>query len=284
MEPLSFIAILREYWNITRRIIASLFIVLISVLMRKFAINVWGRVVQGIEFTAKEKSIGVRIEEHYAKPARHFINLVFIGLTFIMLLGVWGLTGIFEGLFIGAGVATVIIGFAAQGILSDFLAGVMIFFDHPFKIGDWIKVKDVEGIVTDVTMRSTRIKSFDGEYVTIPNRKMAEEIILNKSRGDLRLRVLFGVDYNADVGKAVELALQAVKSKEGVLVNPQPSVNITELGGSSVNLELLFWISDPGMDKVLDLRTEVMSEVKKLFEENGIQIPFQHVEVIQHPR
>lgn len=282
MAPTLF-EIFTAYQHIFWKAIATVLFILFLVVVKKFVDNILDRIMQGFKIAARHRIYGLRIEEQYAKPARHFITLIFIIIAIVTLLGIWELADVFGSLILGAGVAAVVIGFAAQGMLSDLIGGIMIFFDHPFKIGEWIKVREIEGTVTDISFRSTRILSFDGEYVTIPNRKLSEEIITNKTRrSNLRVRVGIGIDFETDIGKATDIALKVIIAQDDVLDNPVPEVVVLDLGSSSVNLELRFWVSNLMKPNVIRLKSDIIHAVKKEFENNGIFIPFQHIELIHH--
>jgi len=272
-----------SYESILLKITASVLIVLALIVVKTLVDKVLLRVMRGFSLSARNRRIGLHLTEQYVKPTRHLFSLVFLVIGILILMGIWGLSDVFGSVLIGAGVTAVVVGFAAQGVLSDFIAGVMIILDSPFSIGEWISVGDADGIVTDVSLRSTRIKSFDGEYVTIPNRKIAEQVVVNKSRRTkLRLSVSIGVDYEADVEKAIKIAEKVMESQELVLDDPPPEAIVSELAASSVNLSLRFWVRKIGKDDTLRLKSEVITKTKKKLEEAGMSIPFQHIELIQH--
>jgi small conductance mechanosensitive channel len=249
---------------------------------RRILLKLLERIMHGFKIATGRRVYDLKIEEYYIKPVKHFLSILLFSVGALMVLGIWGLAGVLEGVVIGAGVAAVVLGFAAQGILADMMAGIMILLDHPLRIGDWVEVAGVDGIVRDISIRATRIRNFDGEVVTIPNRKMAEEIIINRSRNPtLRLRVDIGIDFNADVGKAIDLALDAVKSNDSILENPEPSVIVKGLGESSVNLEVRFWVRRMDRSETLKLKSEVITRVKKAFDDKGVKIPFPHLELIE---
>jgi len=140
------------------------------------------KLMDGIFVSSHKRVYRLSLVEHYGKPLHHITPFVLFVLSFFLVLGIWGLGEVIQTALYGAGIAALVIGFASQSILSDFVAGVLILMDQPFKIGEWIQVGPVEGIVSDITIKSTRIRSFDNEYVTLPNSKVSVETVINRTR------------------------------------------------------------------------------------------------------
>ena len=190
-----------------------------------------------------------------------------------VILGMWDID--LSGLLVGAGFLGIVVGMAARQTLGALLAGFVLMFSRPFEIGDWVQIDDEEGIVTDISIVNTRIQTFDGEYVMIPNDTVSGDKIVNKSRkGRLRLEVEVGVDYEADVEGAAELAEETMKELDEVLTVPTPKVELKELGSSSVVLLLRAWIDKPSARREWRARTAIIENVKTAFDDAGIKIPF----------
>ncbi|WP_440990047.1 mechanosensitive ion channel family protein [Haloarchaeobius baliensis] len=191
----------------------------------------------------------------------------------IVALGIWNVE--LTGLLVGAGFAGIVIGMAARQTLGAVLAGFVLMFSRPFEIGDWIQIGDVEGIVTDISIFNTRIQTFDGEYVMFPNDVVSGQQITNRSRkGRLRLEVEVGVDYDADVEEAVEIAAEAIDDLDTILTVPTPQVVVKRFGDSAVVLGIRFWIDNPSARRKWRARTAVVTAVKEAFDEAGVSIPF----------
>lgn len=180
------------------------------------------------------------------------------------------------GLLVGAGFLGIVVGLAARQTLGSLIAGFVLMFARPFEIGDWVVVgDDIEGVVTDITIVNTRLENFDGEFVVIPNDKVAEQPITNRSRkGRLRLRVDVGVDYATDPDHAVTVATEAIETVERVEETPSPHVFPRSFGDSAVILEMRFWIDHPNPPKRWRAQAAVIREVKTAFEREGIKIPY----------
>ncbi len=192
---------------------------------------------------------------------------------FAAVLGFWSVD--LTGLLVGAGFLGIVVGMAARQTLGSLLAGFMLMFSRPFEIGDWVEIEEQEGIVTDISIVNTRIQTFDGEFVMIPNEVVGGSTIINRSqKGRLRLEVDIGVDYDVDVDRAAELAKSAMSDVDDALTVPSPEVVSKEFADSAVVLGLRFWIDKPSARRKWRARTEVMSAVKDAFEREGIKIPF----------
>jgi len=179
------------------------------------------------------------------------------------------------GLLVGAGFLGIVVGFAARQTLGSLIAGFVLMFSRPFTIGDWVVIDDQEGIVTDITIFNTRLENFDGEFVVIPNDKVSDSAVTNRSRkGLLRLTLDVGVDYDTDVDAAKDLAHEAMQNVADVVDAPPPQVIPRAFGDSAVVLELRFWIDHPTPPRKWRAVSAVVRAVKTAFDEAGIDIPF----------
>ena len=213
------------------------------------------------------------ITEHQSEIAFRVLQLTVYVTAVAVILGMLDVD--LSGLLVGAGFLGIIVGMAARQTLGSLLAGFVLMFSRPFEIGDWIEIEDEEGIVTDISIVNTRIQTFDGKYVMIPNDIVSGEKIVNKSRkGRLRVEVEVGVDYASDVGQAADLATDVMKDLDEVLTVPTPQVVMEGFGDSAVVLLLRAWIDKPSSRRQWRARGAIVKEVKKAFEREGIKIPF----------
>lgn len=213
------------------------------------------------------------ITEHEREMLHRSMQVGIYVLSVLVVIGLF--TENLGGLLVGAGFLGVVVGMAARQTLSAMLAGFVLMFSRPFEVGDWIAVGDNEGTVTDITIVKTRIRSFDGEYVMIPNDEVSANPIVNRSRrGRLRIEVEVGIDYDADPEHASDVALDAVKAIDRVLDVPSPRVVYKRFGDSAVVLGVRFWIDNPSARRKWRAQTAVIGEVKRAFEEEGIEIPY----------
>ncbi len=178
----------------------------------------------------------------------------------------------------GLGVAGIAVGFAAQDSIANTIAGFLIFWDKPFEVGHVVETQDQYGVVAAITMRTTRIRTPDNTYVVIPNKEVIEAVLVNHSMyGETRVKVPLGIAYPEEVDAARDVLLEAAAATEGVSSNPAPAVVVTELGDSSVNLELRVWVEDASQEKAVYFR--MLERSKSALDDAGIEIPFPHLQL-----
>ncbi|MFC6872176.1 mechanosensitive ion channel family protein [Halobellus marinus] len=215
------------------------------------------------------------LEAHARRPLRRIllVVVVFVGITAAF--GAAGFPDFLRSLATIAAAATLAIGFAMQDVLQNFVAGIFIYTDKPFKIGDWIQWDGNSGVVEDISFRVTRVRTFDNELLTVPNSQLTDGVIKNPVAKDkLRLQVPFGIGYDDDTEKATEIIVEEAEAHEEILEDPAPTVRLTELGDSSVTLTSRVWIADPNRSDFVKTRAEYVQNVKQRFDEEGIDIPY----------
>ncbi|MFB6163852.1 MAG: mechanosensitive ion channel family protein [Haloarculaceae archaeon] len=173
-----------------------------------------------------------------------------------------------------AAAATLAVGFAMQDVIKNLVAGVFIYTDRPFRIGDWIEWDDYAGVVEDISLRVTRVRTFDNELLTVPNAALTDGVIKTVAKDRLRLKVEFGIGYDDDIDRATEIILEEADEHDGILADPEPSVRLVELGDSSVGLQSRVWIDDPSRSDFVKTRGEYVQAVKERFDAAGIDIPY----------
>jgi small-conductance mechanosensitive channel len=217
------------------------------------------------------------LDRHAKVPLRKltWILYLFIGIT--VAFGVAGYNGFLRSLATIGAAATLAVGFAMQDVLKNFVAGVFIFTEKPFKIGDWIEFDDNAGVVEDISLRITRVRTFDNELLTVPNSQLTNNVVKNPVDADkLRLKFVFGIGYDDDVEAATDIILEEARAHDGIMDNPEPSVRLTELGDSSVGLQSRIWIANPSRGDFVKTRGEYVRRVKRRFDEEGIEFPYPH--------
>jgi small-conductance mechanosensitive channel len=216
-------------------------------------------------------------DAHARRPIRRLTWFVVVFAAVAAAFAFAGYGNVLTSLATIAAAATLAVGLALQDVLKNFVAGVFIYTDRPFRIGDWIEWDDgtYAGVVEDISLRVTRVRTFDNELLTVPNSALTEDVIRNPVDGDrLRLQVPFGVGYDDDVHQATDLILEEAERHPGILDDHAPSVRLTELGDSSVVLTARVWIPDPSRSDFVKTRGEYVTAVKERFDEAGIDIPY----------
>lgn len=179
-------------------------------------------------------------------------------------------------LIAGLGIGSVALGFAFKDVLQNLFAGFLILLYRPFHIGDQIKVNDFEGTVEDINVRATKIKTYDGERVVMPNSELYMNAVLVRTAfPQRRVKFTVGISYEEDIEQARETIMNVLRRTEGVLKDPMPEVDVVEFADSSVNLKALFW-SESVQSSVRKTSNKVASGIKKALDEKGIEIPYPH--------
>ena len=210
--------------------------------------------------------------------SRTLCSFLRICLKILVVAGLVGYVGV-ETASISAVLASAGVGLslAIQGTLSNFAGGVIIVIMRPFKLGDFITSNGESGTVEDIKLFYTTIISPDNKTIYIPNSKLANDVIVNVSaKPTRRVEVIMPVSYDSDTEKAMALIKDVALKNQLILVNPEPFVRIKEYDDSSINIVCRVWCNNPDYWNVYFYLT---SEIKKAFDENGIVIPFNQLDV-----
>ena len=196
----------------------------------------------------------------------------------VLIVVVLGKLGVDVGPIVaGLGVTGFILGFAFQESLGNLASGLMIAINAPFKLGDYVIVAGLEGVVTKVDMMMTELATADNKKVVIPNKSAWGSPITNFSAlGSRRVDIQIGIDYGCDVAKAIRIALETLPTVPGVLADPAPAVFVAKLADSAVTLNVRPWSDGANYWNVYN---DVQVAVKSAFEKNGINIPFPQLTV-----
>lgn len=179
------------------------------------------------------------------------------------------------------GAAGLAVGLALQGSLSNFAAGVMIIVLRPFKVGDFIQAGGTSGIVEGINIFSTSLRTPQNQAVIVPNGQIGSATITNFSgRETRRIDLTLGVSYNDDLRVAKETIWRVIKADERILTEPAPIVGVTELGASSVDFAIWFWVKSPDF---LATRMDTIERLKLAIEAAGCSIPYPQSDVHLHP-
>lgn len=173
----------------------------------------------------------------------------------------------------GLGFFSLAVGFAFQDILENTLAGVLLLFRQPFRAGDQIEAMGETGTVEAITIRETRMRTFDGQLVLIPNRDVYKTVIRVQTHYEQRrMTFVAGIAYENDAEDAIAAILRSLADVAGVAPDPAPEVLVAELGPSTVNLEVRFWTS-PSQHEALGARSRAIVAARSGLEAAGIELP-----------
>lgn len=201
----------------------------------------------------------------------------FVGFILSTLLAIIVMGGNLTSLAVIAGALSVGIGFGLQNITNNLVSGIIILFERPIKIGDWVIINGEEGQIKQINIRSTELETFSKTSVIIPNATLLSSSLTNLTHGNnwTRQSVKVGVAYGTDVQKVTEILLECAKSNKKVLKVPAPYVIFKDFGSSALEFELRCYSSNiwQGWTLPSDLRYEI----NRRFMEEGIEIPFQQI-------
>lgn len=179
-----------------------------------------------------------------------------------------------SGLAVIFGLLSVGVGFGLQNVTSNFVAGLILLFERPIRVGDRISVGDEEGNVEAINMRSTTIRSLNNITIIIPNSEFVSSNVINWSHGDpkIRLQIPVGVSYGSDLDTVLKALHEVAQEHPEVLDEPKPDVLLTNFGDSSWDMLLRAWIAAPQRHPMI--RSELNCAIVHKFREYNIEIPF----------
>lgn len=208
-------------------------------------------------------------------------NLAYFLLTAVVFIAALGTAGVETGSLVAVvGAAGLAVGFALQGSLSNFAAGLMIIFFRPFRVGDVVEGAGATGEVEEIQVFATLLKTGDNKRIVIPNSALTGGNIVNYSANpDRRVDLVFGIGYGDDIDKAKGIVRRILEAHPLVLKDRAPEVVVGQLADSSVNLYVRPWARNTDYWQVL---FEVTESVKKAFDGQGVTIPFPQRDVHLH--
>ncbi|WP_235641323.1 mechanosensitive ion channel family protein [[Limnothrix rosea] IAM M-220] len=185
----------------------------------------------------------------------------------------------FPGLKLGdivatLGIGSIAVGFAFQDIVKNFLAGIILLVEEPFRIGDEISVNGYNGVIQSINIRTTHIRSYQGEKVLLPNADVFTDAVMVQTGYDARRTDLgVGVDYNTPLPVAKDILFDTIRSVEGVLADPEPEIDLVNFGDSSIDFIVRYW-TKPQQKNVRQAQTKAILGIKKALDQADISIPY----------
>ena len=202
----------------------------------------------------------------------------FVGLALAATLAGFGVVLAAFATLLGA--LSLALGFAAQDILENFVAGIFILRDEPFDIGDWIEWDDTTGVVQEIELRVTKLKTFDNELITVPNSELSSNAVKNPvAFNELRVPFTFGIGYEDDIDHARDIIIQEAATVDAFDGDSDVDVIVTELGDSAVGLTGRGHIAEPDRSKYVHAMSQWVEAVKKRFDSEGIDMPYPYTEL-----
>ena len=204
-----------------------------------------------------------------------FIQYAGYIILFFVLIKELNLTESLSTIFGAAGVIGIIIGFASQTSIGNIISGFFLVSEKSFELGDVIKIGDKSGVVYSIDLLSIKIKTFDNQLIRIPNQTVISTEVINVTRFPIRrLDFQVSVAYKEDLEKVKNLLEKIARQNPLSLDEPEPLIVFTGFGSSSIDILLGIWFEKTNYLKV---KNSVFMDIKKTFDEEGIEIPFPHV-------
>jgi small-conductance mechanosensitive channel len=200
-------------------------------------------------------------------------RLVYYSVIVVAVIAVLPTLGIkLSGLLVAGGIVGLAIGFASQSIIGNLISGIFLIIERPIKIGNSVNIEGTAGIVEDIRIMSTTLRTFDGLFVRIPNQKVFTSNITNfVAHIARRFEYVIGIRYSDDADKAIEIIKGVITEHPMTLLNPSPQVFVDNLGDNAVNIIVRIWAP---VAEWYDVKMELLWRIKKALEGEGIEIPF----------
>ncbi|MCU0404135.1 MAG: mechanosensitive ion channel [Chitinophagaceae bacterium] len=251
-----------DYTFTLRGILIFLFVLIVSSLIARLASFLLSPS-KGNDHSLKRNNLGGMVL---------ILKLVIYTLGFLLAIAAAGIP--LDKITIIIGALGVGIGFGLQTIVNNLVSGIIIAFERPINVGDQIEVGGRLGKVMEIGIRSSKLATFDGAEVIIPNGDLLSQHLVNwtLSSNNRRIEIMVGVRYGTNLVQVKKLLEEILKGKEKIIPVPSPSVLLHEFGASSIDFRILFWTND--IDDWLNLKSKVIEEIDEVFKANGIEIPF----------
>lgn len=237
-----------------------------------------GRIVVRIAVNYAGKALGrSKVDEMAVGFMTAVLSAILMVMVVILSLTQLGLNTATLATVLGA--AGLAVGLALKDSLGNFAAGLMIVLFRPFRVGDYVEVAGEGGSVDDISMFATVLRTADNKIITVPNASVFGSTVTNYSTENRRrIDLVAGIDYNSDIKKAKQVLESILDNHDKVLKDPAYTVAVAELADSSVNLVVRPWVATADYWAV---RFELIEQIKLKLDENGIDIPYPHISVVE---
>jgi small conductance mechanosensitive channel len=174
----------------------------------------------------------------------------------------------------GLGIIGFTVGFALQNIMQNFVSGIILLVQRPFRVGHVVNIAGFDGTVLKIDLRTTEVKTLDGRIVFLPNGDVLAQPIINYTRAETRrVELPIGISYDSDTEKVRKIILDEIKKISGYLDSPEPIVLFQTFGASSIDLTVFFWV-DTAINSPIAAKDTALTLIKKAFEKHNIEIPY----------
>lgn len=201
------------------------------------------------------------------------IKIVYYATVIVTLITILPILGVkLSGLMVAGGIVGIAVGFASQSIVGNLISGIFLMIERPIRIGNSVSIEGTAGIVEDIRIMSTTLRTFDGLYVRIPNQKVfTANITNNVANLARRFEYVVGIRYEDNADKAIQIIKDLIKAHPLALVSPESQVFVDNLGDNAVNIIVRIWAPTT---EWFGVKTELLWKIKKTLEQEGIEIAF----------
>lgn len=271
LENIDFNALVAEYWPV---LVSGALKVLGALVVLVIGLRIAGWLSSLVrKQTSKRAGVDETLGAFFGSLVRWFVTAAVI----IASLQVFGVEATSFVAVLGA--LTLAIGLSLQGALGNIASGVMIMLFRPYKNGDFVEIADQVGTVKEINLFQTILATLDNVKIIIPNTEAIDGVIKNYSGYDTRrCDIVFGIDYDDDMDKALGIIQTLVDADERVFRDPEPFVKVTNLGDSSVDISCRLWCNATDL---WNLKFDLTKKVKEEFDAQGISIPYPHRTLVQ---
>ena len=273
--PDQFVLWVRKFWEILtfspfpvgeKKISLLLIIEVVALLVVTFVLS------KQLRKFLKARLAKTRLDEGVQYTILRLIHYSIAGIVFYQAITMIGIK--LTGLAFFVGILSVGIGFGLQNITNNFVSGLILLFERPVKPGDMVTVGDTEGRVQEIQMRATTVLTRDNVTIIVPNSQFVSDTVTNWSHRDpkVRIHIPVGVAYGSDVPLVTELLLKVAKDHPQIIDEPSPNVRFTGFGDSSLDFELLGWITEPMLRK--KILSDLNYAIDDALRQHDVTIPF----------
>lgn len=202
-------------------------------------------------------------------------SVVFTIVILFVILGIFDLSSTINKILATAGVLGLAVGLALQDPMTNLFSGIMMSVRRLYKLGDVVKTNGHFGVIRDIDLRSTKIRTPRGSTVVIPNKDVIQSALENFSTsGERRIDLECGVSYGENLEEVEKIAKEAISNISGLMSNKPVEVMFTEFGGSSINFTIRYWMESCGQKDYMMMLSEGVKSIKAAFDKNDISIPY----------
>ena len=220
-----------------------------------------------------------QLEQAIHQLLRNILSVMIVLFGFAAVLAQFGVNIV--SIIAGLGIVGLAVGFAAQSTLANFIAGITILIERPFRIGDWVRINNNEGKIIRIALRTTHLKTRDNISVIIPNQTVASSVLVNLTARPLsRFDIECRIGYAESIPQAREVIRARLASFNRILHSPEPMVTTKALGDSGVILLVRFWLSPELIAQLPMISEQVLEEIKHALNDANIEIPYPHLRLV----